>query len=122
MKVVVDNCLPLSWSVWLTQRGVEASHWREIGLPTAPDAEIMKWARDHGAIVLTHDLDFGTLLFQTRAQLPSVIQLRVDDVRPAGIGETVLEIIRQNAAELRAGALVTVETSKQRFRLLPLGD
>ena len=35
-------------------------------------------------------LDFAKLLFQTRANWPSVIQLRLDDVRPANIGEDVL--------------------------------
>jgi predicted nuclease of predicted toxin-antitoxin system len=121
VTVIVDNCLPVSWAAWLRERGITAQHWREVGLPTAPDTEIMRWALDHGAVVLTHDLDFGTLLFQTRAQLPSVIQLRLDDIRPAAIGETVFQILRQNGAELRSGALVTVESNKSRFRLLPLG-
>ena len=81
----------------------------------------MRWAEERGAVVLTHDLDFGILLFKTQARLPSVIQLRLDDVRPAFIGETVLRVLAQNEAEFRSGALVTVESGKSRFRLLPLG-
>ncbi len=85
MKLVVDNCLPLSWAGFLRQRGHTASHWRDVGSANATDAEIMRWAREQGAVVLTHDLDFTKLLFQARTALPSVIQLRVDDVRPAGM-------------------------------------
>ena len=119
--VIVDNCLPNSWAAWLRDKGIEALHWRDVGSPAAPDTEIMRWSADRGAIVLTHDLDFGILLFQTQARLPSVIQLRLDDVRPGFIGETVLRILAQNEAEFRSGALVTVESGKSRFRLLPLG-
>ncbi len=119
--VIVDNCLPNSWAAWLRDLGIEAQHWRDVGAPSAPDTEIMRWAAERGTVVLTHDLDFGILLFRTQALLPSVIQLRLDDVRPAFIGETVLRILAQNEAEFSLGALVTAESGKSRFRLLPLG-
>ena len=122
MKLVVDNCLPLSWAGFLRQRGHTASHWRDVGPANATDAEIMRWAREQGAVVLTHDLDFTKLLFQARTALPSVIQLRVDDVRPAGIGDTVVLVLERHGAELKRGALVSVESHKARCRLLPLGD
>ena len=89
MTVVVDNCLPLSWVDFLRQHGHVARHWRELGPPNAPDAEIMRWACQNDAVVLTQDLDFTSLLFQSRAALQSVIQLRLDDVRPQSIGDDV---------------------------------
>jgi len=33
----------------------------------------MSYAQDHGYVVFTHDLDFGTLLALTRARGPSVV-------------------------------------------------
>ena len=86
MTIVLDNCLPLSWVAYLQEHGHTARHWREIGPANAPDSEIMLWAKEHNAVVLTQDLDFTKLLFQARVKLPSVIQLRLDDVRPASIG------------------------------------
>ena len=86
MTIVLDNCLPLSWVAYLQEHGHAARHWREIGPANAPDSEIMLWAKEHNAVVLTQDLDFTKLLFQARVKLPSVIQLRLDDVRPASIG------------------------------------
>jgi predicted nuclease of predicted toxin-antitoxin system len=74
------------------------------------------------AVVLTQDLDFTKLLFQTRFTLPSVIQLRLDDVRPASIGEDVILALKQFAAELQAGALITIKGHKSRLRILPLQD
>jgi predicted nuclease of predicted toxin-antitoxin system len=37
--------------------------------------EIKSWARAHGAIVFTHDLDFGAMLAATKANAPSVIHV-----------------------------------------------
>ena len=120
MKVVVDNCLPVSWAGCLREAGHQAEAWRDLGPANAPDEAIMRWAQAHGAVVLTHDLDFSRLLFQSRAGLPSVIQLRVDDVRPAVLGGTVAAILRDRAAELARGALITVTSRRSRYRLLPL--
>ena len=54
----------------------------------------------------TQDLDFTRLLFETRAFLPSVIQLRLDDVRPTNIGEDVLKILAHHSEALRSGAII----------------
>ncbi len=120
MTVVIDNCLPVSWVEFLRQHDHTARHWRELGPPNAADSEIMRWAAENQAVVLTQDLDFTKLLFQSRAVLPSVIQLRLDDVRPPHIGEDVLQILKQQQEALRRGALITVTGHKSRLRLLPL--
>ena len=122
MTIVIDNCLPLSWVEYLRQHWHIARHWRELSPPNAPDAEITQWANQNNAVVLTQDLDFTKLLFQSRALLPSVIQLRLDDVRPKSIAEDVLLILDQQKDNLKRGALITVKGHKSRLRLLPLGD
>jgi len=106
----------------LRQKQHIARHWRELGPPNAPDSEILKWAGQNGAVVLTQDLDFTRLLFQSRAALPSVIQLRLDDVRPGNIGEDVLLILAQHKESLQKGALITFKGHKSRLRLLPFTD
>jgi hypothetical protein len=53
----------------------------------APDDIIVSWARENGYIVFTHDLDFGVLLAWTRAESPSVIQVRTQDVFPGVLGD-----------------------------------
>ena len=122
MTIVIDNCLPVSWVEFLRQHGHAPHHWRELGPPNAPDADILRWAAENGAVVLTQDLDFTKLLFQSRAPLPSVIQLRLDDIRPTNIGEDVVQILKQRSEDLQRGALITVKGHKSRVRLLPLGD
>ena len=49
-----------------------------------------------------------------------MIQVRAQRVLPEHIGPMVLDALKQYEMELSAGALVVVETSKSRVRVLPL--
>lgn len=61
MRFVLDMNLAPRWCQEFTARGHEAVHWSEVGAPDAPDTEVMRWARENDYVVITHDLDFGTL-------------------------------------------------------------
>ena len=87
----------------------------------APDAEIMAYAATHDYVVVTHDLDFSAILAATQGTKPSVVQIRSDNLSPAAIGEPLIAALRQMAAELAAGALLTVDPGRTRVHVLPLG-
>ena len=70
-------------------------------------------------LVFTHDLDFGSALALTHASEPSAIQLRGQRVLPEHVGPLVLAALRQYETELGAGALIVIEESKSRVRILP---
>ena len=70
-------------------------------------------------VVFTLDLDFGALLATTRVQGPSVIQVRTQDVMPQSFGSRMVQILRQHQPILEKGALVTVDETKSRVRILP---
>jgi predicted nuclease of predicted toxin-antitoxin system len=61
MKLLVDMNLSPGWVAILTEAGWETEHWSKIGDHRARDSDIMAWAKQHGYIVFTHDLDFGSL-------------------------------------------------------------
>jgi predicted nuclease of predicted toxin-antitoxin system len=71
--------------------------------------------------VFTRDLDFSAMLAHCRAGRPSVLQLRAQDVLPAASGQTVVRIVRERAADLDAGAIVTIDTFGARVHTLPIG-
>ena len=79
----------------------------------------MEWARANGYVVFTHDLDFGTLLATTRAQGPSVIQVRTQDIMAQSLGNRLVQVLRQYESVLEKGALVTVDETKARVHILP---
>ncbi len=76
MKLLIDMNLSPTWVSVLKEAGLEPVHWSSIGRPDAPDNEILGYARSNGYVVFTHDLDFGTILAATKANCPSVIQIR----------------------------------------------
>ncbi len=76
MKLLIDMNLSPEWVDELESHGWHAVHWSTVGVPAATDRMIMDWAREHGYVVFTHDLDFGAVLAATRAIGPSVIQVR----------------------------------------------
>ncbi|HXQ76562.1 MAG TPA: DUF5615 family PIN-like protein [Gemmatimonadaceae bacterium] len=86
----------------------------------ATDRTVLGWARENGYVVFTHDLDFGTLLALTRAVGPSVIQLRTHDVLPPNLEQIVVSTIRTYASELQRGAIVTIDESRGKVRILPI--
>jgi len=100
--------------------GIEAAHWSTIGAHNAPDPQIMAYAAEHDYVVLTHDLDFSAILAATHGEKPSVVQIRAEDVSPDAIGAQVIAALRQMAAELLDGALLTIDTNRTRLRVLPL--
>lgn len=109
-----------AWIDALNSAGHETKHWSSIGSNDAPDTEIMEWARQNQYTVFTHDLDFSSLLFSTNALSPSVIQLRIEDIRPQSSSKIVLAALQDAEEAIKQGALITVDPRKSRIRLLPL--
>ena len=80
----------------------------------------MAWARQNSYVVFTHDLDFGALLAVTEAEGPSVIQIRTMDVTPEAQSKRLLDALEQLKESLADGALISIDESRARIRLLPL--
>ena len=120
MKLLIDMNLSPRWVERLNAAGVVAHHWSTVGRVDAPDIEIMAYAAAHDYIVLTHDLDFSAVLAATQGTKPSVVQIRSDNLSPAAIGEPLIAALRQMAADLATGALVTVDPGRTRLHVLPL--
>ena len=120
IRILVDMNLSPDWIDWFHGQQWEAVHWSSIGAPTAPDQVIMAWARTHQYIVFTHDLDFGTLLALTNADGPSVIQVRAQNIFPEHLGRFLFSALTQHEELLEKGALIVVDESEARARVLPL--
>jgi predicted nuclease of predicted toxin-antitoxin system len=120
MKLLIDMNLSPEWVAVLRRNGWESVHWSTTGDPHASDHTIMDWARDNDYIVFTHDLDFGAILAVTHGVGPSVLQVRAQDVAPEHLEGIVIQALRQHRLLLEQGALVVVDETKARARILPL--
>lgn len=72
---------------------------------------------------MTCDLDFGHLLSASGAQLPSVVQVRSPRLSAQLLSAQVASAIELHADDLAGGALLTIDSLRQRrrLRLLPIG-
>jgi len=120
MRLLIDMNLSPRWVETFNEAGIEAVHWSTLGASNAPDTAIMAYARQNDYVVVTHDLDFGAILAATQGEKPSVVQIRADDVSPAAIGAHVILALKQMSMELDSGALLIVDPSRTRLRVLPL--
>lgn len=120
VQILIDMNLSPEWVDELSKHGWTSIHWSTIGDPRAMDREIMEWARSNGLVVFTHDLDFGTMLALTHASGPSVIQIRGQNVLPDHMAPIVIAALTQHEKDLEVGALVVVDESKSRVRVLPI--
>ena len=120
MKLLVDMNLPPSWVEVFKKEGWQAVHWSAVGDPDATDRAILDWARAHGYLVFTHDLDHGTILALTRAVGPSLVQIRTQDIMPETLGPRLVQTLKHFEPLLAKGALITVDETRSRVRILPI--
>jgi len=120
MKILIDMNLSPEWVSEFRLNNIEAVHWSAIGQHNAPDILIMEWARQNDHIVFTHDLDFGTALALTKAEKPSVIQVRTQNVTVKHLSSIISSTLSSYSALLEKGALLIIDEDKNRIRILPL--
>jgi len=120
MKILIDMNLSPRWVEALGAAGHEVAHWSQTGSPSAPDSEIMRWAAANGFVIFTHDLDFGAILAAGGDTAPSVIQLREQNIAVGAASGMVIAALDRFEAELESGALVSIQDSGARARVLPL--
>lgn len=120
MKILIDMNLYPAWVQEFNNHQIQSVHWSAIGKHNAPDADLIKWAKDNDYVIFTHDLDFGTALALSRSGKPSVIQVRTQNVTIAYLSAMVIRTLVTYSDLLNNGALLILEEQKERIRILPL--
>ena len=120
MNLLLDMNLSPTLAGLLSSHGHDVVHWAEVGDYRATDVAILTWARAHGRVLVTHDLDFGAILADTEAVGPSVIQIRVQDLLAPEAAETIVNAVEVASPAILRGAIVTIHEDRSRIRILPL--
>ena len=120
LKLLIDMNLSPQWTEALADAGIEAHHWSEFGDGAASDQEVFQWARLHGFVLLTHDLDFSRILALAGGRSPSVVLLRTHRLLPSDSAATLVTALRRHEEDIETGAVLVVSPDRYRIRLLPL--
>lgn len=106
---------------WLRSRGHDAVHLREQSLERSADPEIFAKALSEDRVILTFDLDFSEIAALSKGTAAKVIVFRLRNTRAKNVINRLSVVLADSQAEIGRGAVVSVEESRHRVRLLPVG-
>lgn len=87
----------------------------------ATDDVVFDMAVEQDRVIVTADTDFGEILAQRQAAVPSLVLFRVPRGRPSARARLLLDHLRDVAQDLSDGAIVVLQETRIRVRPLPLG-
>jgi hypothetical protein len=99
---------PGTWSTPAT------SEWRRLPMTSC------SCLRGGKEVIVTLDADFHALLALSNASTPSVVRLRIEGLRAQPLAALLRTVLIVCDADLRAGAMVSVDGVSVRVRALPL--
>ena len=121
MKFLIDNALSPLLATGLTSAGYDAIHLWRVGQTSATDEEIFMKAFGERRVIVSADTDFGTIFTKEKMPKPSVILFRRSSQRRP---EKELALLLANLPavenQLSQGAVVVIEETRVRLRLLDL--
>ena len=120
MRLLLDQGLPRSTVLHLQNYGIEAVHVGDRGLATASDSKILDFGRQEGMVVVTLDADFHTLLALSGLTRPSVVRIRIENLRGEALAKLLVSVLQVCSEDLLKGAMVSVTINGIRIRRLPV--
>lgn len=120
MKFLLDMGISTRTLSWLKDQEHDAIHLSNEGLHKLSDLDILIKGYKEGRIIVTADMDFGTLLATHPEYETSVIQFRVSDFSPDNIIEKLSLIFNDFNLELSSPRIITVKDHQIRIRKLPI--
>jgi predicted nuclease of predicted toxin-antitoxin system len=106
LKLLIDNQLPIALAWYLVPLGWAAVHVSNLGLDTATDHTIWKYARDNHLVIVTKDQDFSVFAKQQARIPPQVLWVRLGNCRRQALFDAFTRESSRLRRQLAAGAPV----------------
>ncbi len=120
MRFLADMGVSMKVADWLRDQGHDVIHLRDEQLQRLDDGSIFEKARSESRVLITFDLDFGEIAALTGDKSCGIILFRLRNTRAPHVLMRLMSVLRVSSAELETGAVVTVEDSRHRVRMLPI--
>lgn len=101
---------------FLRSMGFNVLDVKEEGLFAAKDRDLLQLASQEGRVVVTHDSDFGTLVYKEAIPFVGIIYLRPGHIQPE---YTITSIVHLLSAELEVSTpfIIVAEHVEDRIKL-----
>jgi len=113
------NISPLT-VLQLKGRGWNITRVSEVMDKSTKDLDLLEYARRHDMVIITQDLDFSMLLAVKGFGKPSLVNVRLEEAKPAYVTSRIIDTVSALEPELAKGAVVTVDEASLRYRYLPI--
>lgn len=113
------NISPLTVS-HLKKQGWNVIRASDVMDKSTKDIDLLEYARKHGMVIITQDLDFSMLLALKGYEKPSLVNVRLEEARPDYVTSRIIDTVSELEQELSKGAVVTVDETSVRYRYLPI--
>jgi predicted nuclease of predicted toxin-antitoxin system len=121
MKLLLDQGLPPLTAELLRNHGLDAVHVSEIGWARAEDTKIIELAQIDDRIIITLDADYHAAIALASSSAPSVVWIRVVNLRASEYAEIIMPILNEYKERLINGVLITIRSDRKvKVRLLPI--
>jgi predicted nuclease of predicted toxin-antitoxin system len=121
MKLLLDANLSPRIAGWLREDGHEATHVIDHGLLSVADEAILAHAVANDQVIVSADSDFTAMLALRGLSSPSLVLLRsADHLTPSEQAALLRANLPSVAADLEAGAVVSLAQNRLRVRPLPV--
>jgi predicted nuclease of predicted toxin-antitoxin system len=120
VKILADMPISPRSAAFLRKLGHQVEHANELGLAKASDKEIMEKAAAVGALILTEDLDYSSLLSAIDSFPPGAIILRLGNLNTNQINQRLKEVLNSVSEDQLRNAITMVERTRVRIRRLPI--
>lgn len=117
MRFLLDQDVYAATARFLTALGHDVLPVAEAGLSRASDTDLLKAACDQGRLFVTHDKDFGGLVF-VHTMGRGVIFLRMTPATLDAVHRELARVLTEHSETELEQAFVVVEPGRHRFRRL----
>lgn len=119
MRFLLDANIPHSALEIFAEFMQKAYHVNDLGLGTATDEQVISYARKSRCILITRDLDFGTLAVFSRVPTYGIVTLRLPfSFNADRIKSKLREFLRSVDMKRLRNSITVVELDSYRVRKL----
>lgn len=96
--------------------GIQVSTATEVSLNGKSDSELLSYAKENKQIVLTHDADFGKIIYSQKNEFTGILYLRPGHIKPEFTINT-LSAVFANDFNLEAPFVIVAEQVQGEIRI-----